>query len=83
MALRDMQGKGPCYHVGKSLQPAMDLPNTTRKCNIFYAKQFPLGVKLNPQGYIITLVIAWNLQLIAYSLVLTQIAKVISYSLDC
>lgn len=49
----------------------------------FYAKQFPLGVKLNPQGYIITLVIAWNLQLIAYSLVLTQIAKVISYSLDC
>jgi hypothetical protein len=40
-------------------------------------------VKLNPQGYIITLVVAWNLQLIAYSLVLTQIAKVISYSLDC
>jgi hypothetical protein len=61
----------------------MDLPNTTRKCNIFDGQQFPLWVKLNPQGCIITLVIEWNLQLIAYYLVLTQIAKVISYSLDC
>lgn len=48
MALRDMQGKGPCYHVGKSLQPAMDLPNTTRKCNIFLCKTISFRGEIKP-----------------------------------